>query len=553
MSSSSLHTSHTQSHSKSQIEWSVHYDATSSLYTHPRNLAALALMSGHQPPPVEEARILELGCATGGNLTPIALSLPRSECVGIDPFESQIDKARQRAEDSQAHNVTYLPIGVSDVDQLSGTFDYIIAHGLFSWISDEHREDTLKLCRKLLSTQGIAYISYNTYPHWHMEQSTRSLLRWQHQHLTQKSSTADGKTRSDHELIQEARSLLSVFARYAINADSCSIRSIYQRSTDRIKHLPDWYIVHEYLLENNRAFYFDEWVKLAADFDLSYLGDAASNTELSFALMPMAVRHELQAIHHDTIGIQQGVDFLVSRGLRRSIICRQEVRSNTQEVSLTPWTDPLMRDSETFGQLFVASYYLLDSDMKGLNEKAIYRDVTSHKDQSFVSDNTSQNALLLLLSSVWPQQLSLRDLFEQAETLLKDYNLWGSKAQLDLDQAFHLLLCKEVILHPTLGEMNARQTQDHSGHSDRSSEDPPRLLAHVKGMLKQWPQSFTNYHHTSSFPSEALHWFISRYDEHCSRDQLRELLQQSPFTHVSIDDIFTEAMKLALLSSLEQR
>jgi hypothetical protein len=250
------------------------------------------------------------------------------------------------------------------------------------------------------------------------------------------------------------------------------------------------------------------------------------------------------------IGVQQGVDFLVNRGLRRSIICRQEVRSKAKALSLTPWTDPLIRGSETFEQLFVASYYLLDGDMKDLNQEATYRDVTSHRDQLFVSDNASQNVLLLLLSSTWPQQLSLRDLFEQAETLLKDYNLWGVKAQRDLDRALHVLLCKEVILHPTFGQMNTLQVQDYSGHS---SEDHPRLLAHLKENLKQWPQSFTNCHHTSSFPSEALHWFISRYDERCSRDQLRELLQQSPFTHVSIDDIFTEAMKLALLSSLEQR
>ena len=122
------------------LEWEIHYDDPCSLYTHPAQLAAIAQMAGHSAPSIETARILEIGSAVGGNLNVIAATLPNAECVGIDPFETQVVEARKRAEQSGLTNVSYFPIGVEELTQDYGQFDYIIGHGIFSWINQEARQ-----------------------------------------------------------------------------------------------------------------------------------------------------------------------------------------------------------------------------------------------------------------------------------------------------------------------------------------------------------------------------------------------------------------------------
>src|SRR6266849_6776011 len=68
----------------------VPYESAATRDAHPDNLASLATLFGLDPPPLESARVLELGCSTGGNLIAIADSLPDTRCVGIDLAPSQI-------------------------------------------------------------------------------------------------------------------------------------------------------------------------------------------------------------------------------------------------------------------------------------------------------------------------------------------------------------------------------------------------------------------------------------------------------------------------------
>ena len=55
---------------------SVPYPRHAYGFTHPDRLATLATLHGLEPPPIERARILELGCASGSNLVPMAYEMP---------------------------------------------------------------------------------------------------------------------------------------------------------------------------------------------------------------------------------------------------------------------------------------------------------------------------------------------------------------------------------------------------------------------------------------------------------------------------------------------
>ena len=67
------------------------YDSLCIPETNPGRLAVLAHLFGLDFPKPTECRLLELGCASGGNLIPMAADLPRSRFVGIDLAPAQID------------------------------------------------------------------------------------------------------------------------------------------------------------------------------------------------------------------------------------------------------------------------------------------------------------------------------------------------------------------------------------------------------------------------------------------------------------------------------
>jgi cyclopropane fatty-acyl-phospholipid synthase-like methyltransferase len=132
--------------------------------THPGRLATLARLFGMSPAPPEGCRVLDIGCGDGINLISIAQSLPNSSCVGIDLSERTIALGCAIVTEVGLTNVTLMKMDIMDITPEFGAFDYIIAHGLYSWIPDGVRDRLLAVCRQNLAPQGVAYISYNTYP-----------------------------------------------------------------------------------------------------------------------------------------------------------------------------------------------------------------------------------------------------------------------------------------------------------------------------------------------------------------------------------------------------
>ena len=105
--------------------------------THPDHLAALARLFGLAPPAVGDCRVLELGCASGGNLIPMAEQLPDSELVGVDLSARQIEDGRKALKATGLKNIQLRHASITDVDSTWGKFDYIICHGVYSWVPDE--------------------------------------------------------------------------------------------------------------------------------------------------------------------------------------------------------------------------------------------------------------------------------------------------------------------------------------------------------------------------------------------------------------------------------
>src|SRR5436190_4520417 len=155
----------------------VPYPGLAQPTTHPDRLAVAAALCGMQTPDIERCRVLELGCGDGANLIPIAHTLPGCHAVGVDLAASAIDRASAM---SQALGLTNVSFRQADLlalpEDLGGPFDYIIAHGVYSWIPPSVRDALMAACSRLLAPDGVAYVSYNAYPGHHSRLLAREMM-----------------------------------------------------------------------------------------------------------------------------------------------------------------------------------------------------------------------------------------------------------------------------------------------------------------------------------------------------------------------------------------
>src|SRR3954447_23837863 len=145
--------------------------------THPNRLASLGRLYGLATPAPAGCRLLELGCGDGGNLLPMACGLPGARFVGVDISGQAIAAAPARAQAAGSEDVTFEQASLAAVAPAAGSFDYVIAHGVFSWVPEPIREALMALCGRALSEHGVAYISYNTLPGGHLRDVVRKILK----------------------------------------------------------------------------------------------------------------------------------------------------------------------------------------------------------------------------------------------------------------------------------------------------------------------------------------------------------------------------------------
>jgi SAM-dependent methyltransferase len=147
--------------------------------SHPDRLATHARLMGMKPAPPERCRMVELGCADGGNLIPMAAALPDSEFLGLDLDPHALAVATERAAALGAANVTFVEAYLATLDPGElGRFDYVVAHGVYSWVPEQVSERLLALCRAVLERHGVAYISYNALPGGHLRALTWDAMRF---------------------------------------------------------------------------------------------------------------------------------------------------------------------------------------------------------------------------------------------------------------------------------------------------------------------------------------------------------------------------------------
>ena len=286
----------------------VPYDSRPVTATEIGALETLALLHGVPAPRADRARVLELGCASGGNLIPMAYRYPDALFVGIDLAPAQIARGNIEVQALGLRNITLRAMSITDITDDFGTFDYIICHGVYSWVPPEVQDAILRVASRNLSPQGLAYISYNTLPGWHVRGMVREMVLYH-----------DDQTLPPRERVARAKAFVQLIASQGGTKTTPHRLSMMEEASN-VETQDDAYFLHEQLEPFNFPLYFSEFVRRTEAARLRYVCEAKMTDTTS--IPPDWAK---RAAGDDAVRVQQYIDFATGRTFRRSVLCHANV------------------------------------------------------------------------------------------------------------------------------------------------------------------------------------------------------------------------------------
>lgn len=350
----------------------VLYPGWSYPQSHPDRLATLGRLFGLATADPGRCRVLELGCGDGENLVPVAMAWPQARVVGIDLAASAIDRGRATV---KALGLANLDLRCGDLARLPadlGEFDYLIAHGVYSWVPPAVRQALLAACGRLLAPNGVAFVSYNVHPGGHLRAMLREMLLM---HLEEIDEPA--------RRFAAAREFLAWIAEARPEAGEATALA---REAARLAARPDASLFHDDLAENFHLCYFRDFCAQAGAHGLQYLAEAQFHEMQDLDLSP-AARERLAAFAPDLVAREQYLDFIKERRFRQTLLChagvalRSELRGDAVwELSISsaatpdgPEVDPLSGEAQRYrgrrGGAFSSSDPLLKVALRQLRRE----------------------------------------------------------------------------------------------------------------------------------------------------------------------------------------
>jgi methyltransferase-like protein len=410
-------------------------------HTHPDRLAMIAALYGLKAAPVEACRVLELGCGDGTNLTAMAYALPGSYFVGIDAAQRPIDAGQETIKELGLSNISLRHLDLMQTPSNLGPFNYIIAHGLYSWVPEAVRNKILALCGAFLTDTGVAYVSYNAYPGCHFRDLTRGMMRY---HVT--------KFSDPNQKVQQARALLKFLA------ESKGEPELYHQLLKAELHQaltrPESALFHDDLSSINQPFYFHEFVAHAASHGLQYLSEANVRAT-QIESYPPNVRALLNNLDPaDVISWEQYCDFIECRRFRCTLLCRNDI---ILDRSLQPERVYRLRFAADITPMSaVPDFHSASPEMfRGLAGSELEIGPPLAK------------AAFARLGTIWPQSIAFDELVEAAQRDLSEghsgHTSPPKEAKQELGQALlqaHLAGCVEIYAHrlPFVTDVSERPT-----------------------------------------------------------------------------------------------
>ncbi|WP_213955647.1 MULTISPECIES: methyltransferase regulatory domain-containing protein [unclassified Variovorax] len=289
----------------------VPYDSHPFPQSAPEHLEALAYLFGLEAEPPAVARVLELGCAAGGNLIPFAARHPAGRAIGVDVSPVQVGQGAAAIEQAGLGNVGLRAFDIHDIDASFGKFDYIVCHGVYSWVPPTVQSAILRVCSENLAPNGVAYVSYNVYPGWKSREIVRDAM-----------ILRGGPRDAPEEKLSFARGMLE-FLEQSARKDSVLEKTL-EEAMPIVRNASSAYLLHEFLEPCNAPCYFKEFVERADAYGLAYLADAEPSTMFVQNYGEKVREPLLRECGGSQVMMEQYLDFLVNRTFRQTLLVRKE-------------------------------------------------------------------------------------------------------------------------------------------------------------------------------------------------------------------------------------
>ncbi|MBS1834236.1 MAG: methyltransferase domain-containing protein [Acidobacteria bacterium] len=273
--------------------------------THPDHLAMMSRVFGLKPAAINKCRVLELGCGTGYGLIAAAVDLPESQFVGVDFSARMIEEAKQAALAAVASNVTFAAADILSFEP-EGEFDFIVAHGVYSWTPLAVRERILQICGRKLAPNGVAYVSFNARPGYHLPAILRDFA------LSAKPATLD-----EAYAALERLDLSTMPETWAQLLAPCADHFWSKQS--RVQ------VMYDEFAEINEPFLFREFADALSRHGLRYAAEARIEDWTANTIEPRA-RQMLNDLAGDPVRRMQYRDCLRLTRFHASLVCRDTVQ-----------------------------------------------------------------------------------------------------------------------------------------------------------------------------------------------------------------------------------
>lgn len=280
-------------------------------WCHPNQLEAIGRLFGLNPKAHDQCRVLELGCASGGVIIPLAARFPNIEAVALDYTRSQVENAQAQVKRLGLKNCRIEHASIEDVDASWGQFDYIFAHGVFSWVSPQIQDSMFALIENNLTDNGIAALSYNTLPGWGAPMAVRAIMLYYAQFF----DNAEEKVRQSLNFLRFITRM-----RGTDNKDDFYTQSIMSELNMLDNHNTA-YIVHDHIERNNHPCLFAEFAARAQAHNLEYLGEH-DLVNMYTGHLPPEAQALLQGVADDAVRTGQLIDFIRNQRFRKTLLCK---------------------------------------------------------------------------------------------------------------------------------------------------------------------------------------------------------------------------------------
>ncbi len=333
--------------------------------------------------------MLELGCGDGGNLLPMAYGLTGSRLVGIDLAPTAIAKAREVARALGLDNVEFACADLATVGRELGEFDYVIAHGVYSWVPEAVSDRLLAVCRASLAPSGVAFVSYNALPGAHLRTMLREMMLFDARGV----DAPDARAR-------RARQFLEALADG--NASGPGYRQLVAEALEQAHAKGDAALLHDELAPSSRPSYFHEFVDHARTHGLQYLAEA-DYFEMHTSVPSPAVALLLAEQDGDIVAKEQYLDFLKFRTFRQTLLCRADV---TLDRGLPP----------EVAQRFCVASAAVRTEVAGEHERSgrAVVEFRGPRGGALRTDEPVIEATLDLVAARWPERVPFADVLPSA-------------------------------------------------------------------------------------------------------------------------------------------